>query len=325
VLREPSFPDSELTQLKRERTTGFEEEMKDPGQIARTALQQHLHPWPKDDPRYAASPAERIESLGGVTRELLVDFHRRFYGASAGELALVGDLDPAQTRATVTALFGDWKSASPYERLSEAYEDRPALDQRFETPDKESAVFSAGERVRMRDDDPSYPSMVLGNFMTGGGFLNSRLATRIREKEGLSYSVGSYFYADSRDQNAGFGAFAICAPQNADKLVSAFREELQKIRDAGFTPTEVEEAKSGWLQQRQVQRSGERELASTLAQREEQGRTLAWDLELERQVGSLTPAEIQATMKKQIDPKKIAMVIAGDFAGVKRKAASSTK
>jgi zinc protease len=166
---------------------------------------------------------------------------------------------------------------------------------------------------------------MLGNFMTGGGFLNSRLATRIRQKDGLSYSVGSYFFADSKNRSASFGAFAICAPQNAGLLITAFREELRKIREAGFSDTEVEEAKSGWLQQRQVQRSGERELAQTLAQREEQERTLAWDAELERRIGDLTPAELQAVMKKYLDPKKVSVVVAGDFAGAKRRAAEGGK
>ena len=325
ILREPTFPDSELAQLQREEITGLEEGMKDPGQIARTTLQRHLHPFPKDDVRYVFSPEEQIVATKAVIRSQVAAFHQSFYGASAGEMSFVGDFDPAPIRELLGRLFGDWKSATPYRRLVDTYQDRPAIDQRLETPDKESAVFNAGLRMPLRDDDAAYPAMTLGNFMTGGGFLNSRLATRIRQKDGLSYSVGSYFFADSKDRSAAFGSFAICAPQNADRLVTAFREELQRIRDAGFTDAEVQEAKSGWLQQRQVQRSGERELAQTLAQREEQERTLAWDTELERRVGDLTPAELLAAMKKYVDPKKISVVVAGDFAGAKRKAVEGDK
>jgi zinc protease len=325
MLREPAFPDSELAQLQREEITGLEEGMKDPGQIARTTLERHLRPFPRDDVRYVFSPEEQITATKAVTRSQVADFHRSFYGASAGEMAFVGDFDPAKTRDLLGRLFGDWKSAKPYQRLVDTYQVRPAIDQRIETPDKESAVFNAGLRIPLRDDDAAYPAMTLGNFMTGGGFLNSRLATRIRQKEGMSYSVRSFFFADSKDRTAEFGAFAICAPQNAGRLVTAFREELQKIRDVGFADTEIEEAKSGWLQQRQVQRSGERELAQTLAQREEQERTLAWDTELERRVGDLTPAELQAAIKKYVDPKKVSVVVAGDFAGAKRKAAEGDK
>ena len=33
----------------------------------------------------------------------------------------------------------------------------------------------AGVNIPLRDDDPDYPALVLGNYMLGGGFLNSRL------------------------------------------------------------------------------------------------------------------------------------------------------
>src|SRR5262249_35032687 len=146
-------------------------------------------PHPKSDPRYATSPEESIELAKAVTLEDVKGFYRDFYGASAGEIALVGDFDPAEVKGLLKDLFGGWKNAKPYARLVEKYEDRPVLRDSIETPDKESAVFLAGLRMDMRDDSPDYPALVLGGFMTGGGFLNSRLATRLRQKDGLSYGV----------------------------------------------------------------------------------------------------------------------------------------
>ena len=49
-----------------------------------------------------------------------------------------------------------------------------------------------------------YPALELGNYMPGGGFLNSRLSTRIRQKEGLSYGVGSQLSVSSLDQAGAF-------------------------------------------------------------------------------------------------------------------------
>ena len=64
-------------------------------------------------------------------------------------------------------------------------------NQSFATPDKANAFFVAGINLKLRDDHPDYPALLLGNYMLGGGFLNSRLATRMRQKDGLSYGVGS--------------------------------------------------------------------------------------------------------------------------------------
>ena len=54
----------------------------------------------------------------------------------------------------------------------------------------------------MKDDDPDYPALVMGNYVFGGGSLSSRLGDRVRQKEGLSYGVGSFFSADSLDSAA---------------------------------------------------------------------------------------------------------------------------
>jgi zinc protease len=154
----------------------------------------------------------------------------------------------------------------------------------------------------------------LGNFMTGGGFLNSRLATRIRQKEGLSYGVGSMFFASSWDKEAYFGGRAIYAPQNVDRLKTAFNEEMVAIAEKGFGEQEVADAKSGWLQQRTVSRSSDGELVRNLAQRANQNRTLLWDAELEKKVAALTAEQINAAVRRHIDPARICTVEAGDFA-----------
>jgi zinc protease len=172
----------------------------------------------------------------------------------------------------------------------------------------------AGENLKLRDDDPDYPALVLGNYMLGGGFLNSRLATRIRQKEGLSYGVGSQLQASPLDASGSFIAFAIYAPQNGAKLEAAFGEELARVLQDGFSPEEVKDAKSGYLQSRQVTRAQDASLARTLAQDLYLGRTLAWDSAFEKKIAELTPDQIRSTMKKHIDPSQITIVKAGDFA-----------
>jgi zinc protease len=321
ILRSPSFPESEFEMLKQETLAALEESKSDPGQMAQTKLQKHLNPWPKDDPRYARSPDESIEATQATSLEEVKRFHADFYGASAAEVGIVGDFDLKQTRSLLKELFGGWKSAKPFSRLVSNYQERPAIHESLEAPDKESAFFMAGLRMEIRDDAAEYAALTLGNFMTGGGFLNSRLATRIRRTDGLSYGVGSFLRASSFDRNGMFGSYAIYAPQNSERLVSAYKEEITKILDKGFTEDEIAEAKKGWLQQRRVSRSTDRELAGALARRAYQKRTLEWDEAMEAKIEALTNDEIVAAMKKFIDPAKISIIEAGDFTKAKEAAA----
>ena len=245
VLREPSFPASELELLKEEELAGLEDAKRDPFQIASTAFDRHVNEWPEDDPRYVETPEEAIERTRETSLDEIRRFHADLYGASLAELTAVGDFDQKELEAQVAGLFGSWESPKLYERLGSPYRETAPLVRKFETPDKESAAFVAGHPIVLRDDDPDYPALVLGNFMTGGGFLSSRLGNRIRNVDGLSYGVGSFFSASAWEKDAGFGAYAICAPQNASRVEAAFKEEIAKILESGFTEEELRSAKEG--------------------------------------------------------------------------------
>jgi zinc protease len=82
----------------------------------------------------------------------------------------------------------------------------------------------------------------------------------------------------------------------------------------GFTAEEVEAAKSGYLQSRQVSRAQDNELAGRLNSYLFLGRTLKWDADLDAKLRALTPEQITEAMRRHIDPTKISIIKAGDFA-----------
>jgi len=324
VLREPSFPKSEFETLKQELLAPIENEKNQPKSVVNTAFMRHLNPFPPDDFRYFPTPDEKIEWIKTANLDAIKTFHKDFYGASSGQLAIVGDFDQQETTALAEELFGGWTSLKPYVRIETPFQDVAPAQVTFETPDKANAYIKLGIKFAMREDDPDYPALLLANFMAGGGFHNSRLPRRIREKEGLSYHVASYLRVDSLDKHAEFTADAIFNPQNSAKVEKAFREELARMIENGFTADEIREAKDGWLQARKVERSQDQWLASRLARNEYLGRTMAWSAELESKVAALTPQQLQDTFARYIVPAKFTFVQAGDFAGVKAKATSST-
>jgi zinc protease len=320
VLREPSFPASEFEQLKNQQIAAAEEQRSEPQAIAIVNFRRHLSPYPKGDVRYVLTPDESIEAVKATTLDDVKKFYADFYGANNGEMAVVGDFDQKEVAKLVEDLFGGWKSKMPYARLGNTYRDIAAVNKSFETPDKANALFVAGLNLNVRDDDPDYPALVLGNYMLGGGFLNSRLATRIRQKEGISYGVGSQLSASPLDKAGSFMTFAIYAPQNVAKLEAAFKEEIERMLKEGFTAEELKAAKSGWLQSRQVSRAQDNELAGRLSSYLFLNRKLDFDAEFEKKVEALTPEQVASAMRKHIDAAKITIIKAGDFAKAGQKA-----
>jgi zinc protease len=318
VLKEANFPADEFEKLKNEQISQIEANRSEPQAIAFTAIQRHIAPYPRTDPRYTTTFDEDVQDIKAITLDEVKKFHKDFYGTANATMSVVGDFDSNEMKTLVTELFGNWKSAMPYKRLETKAAVVNTANESFETPDKANAFFVAAYNFDFRDDNPDYPALVLGNYMLGGGFLNSRLATRIRQKEGLSYGVGSQFNAGALDPVGSFFAFAIYAPENVEKLEKAFKEEIQKVVTEGFTGEEIAAAKSGWSQSRTVNRAQDGGLAGTLNNYLFIKRDLSWDESFEKKVMSLTPEQINAAMKRHLNPDKISIMKAGDFAKMKK-------
>jgi zinc protease len=155
---------------------------------------------------------------------------------------------------------------------------------------------------------------VVGNAILGGGFLSSRLATRIRQHDGLSYSIGSQLSADSLDPVGSFDIYAISAPQNTAKVDADARDELAKFLAAPVTAAEITNVTSGLLQERQLGRSGDGALAGQLARHLYLDRDFSWDARYEKALAAVTPEAIQEAVHTYLDPNAMITVKAGDFA-----------
>ena len=319
VLREPSFPQAEFDLLKQETLTQIESQKSEPTSIAFTEISRHFNAFPKGHPLYSGTFEEDIADIKAVTLDDVKRFYKDFYGASNGQMTVVGDFDEKEIAALTQEIFGNWKSPNGYTRIKQDFRAVAPINKSFETPDKANAFFVARMNVKVRDDNADYPALVLGNYMLGGGFLNSRLAVRIRQKEGLSYGVGSSFNASALDESGTFFANAIYAPENADKLEAAFKDELAKLLKDGFTAEEVTAAKTGLLQGRRLSRAQDRELTGRLNNYLFLNRTIAWDADFDGKLESLTVEQVNAAMRKYMTPENITIIKAGDFAKAKAK------
>jgi zinc protease len=323
LLREPSFPADEFEKLKQEWLAGIEQQKTDPQALASNLYARVSRPYfSSEDPRYTRTFDEQTAAVEAVTLDQVKQFHREYYGASDATVAIVGDFDSKTSVEVLRASFADWKSPGPFVRIGEDYREIAAREETVQTPDKANAVYLAGFGFPMRDDDPEYPAIAIGGHMIGGGFLNSRLATRIRQKEGLSYGVGGGFSASPLDRYATFSAHMIYAPENVQKLGQAFREEIERAARDGFTSDELEAAKTGWLKSREVSRSTDAALAGLLSSYLFFNRDLTFDAEREQKVRELTPAQVSATIKKHLDYARMILVKAGDFAKGTKSAAT---
>ncbi|AJG21726.1 zinc protease [Cupriavidus basilensis] len=313
ILREPSLPAAEFETLRANAIAGIESGLGQPEAIASNVLGRHGNPYPLGDPRYVGTPQEDIAALRQVQLSDLRAFHTRFYGASHGQAALVGDFDREAAQAQLATLFGDWQAQAPYARIERPFVPLAPAHLIRETPDKANAIYLAALPVALTSDAPEYPALVIANRVFGASALKSRLADRLRQRDGISYSVGSFVQVGALDTNGRFGMQALYAPQNLDKLKRGVEEELSRLAAAGITPQELAQAKSGLLQQGMLARTSDSTLAGTLASQLFLGRTMRFVTQYEQGIATASVEQVNAAIRKHLDPARVVHVYAGDF------------
>ncbi len=313
ILHKPSFSETEFKTLKEENISNLEQERSEPQAIAFREYNRLTNPHPKSNFRYAMSVDEEEAATKATTVEDLKAFYKDFYNGNNATVAIVGDFEAATAKTKLNDLLGNWSAPKAYTRSPDTYEEIASATKEIITPDKKNAMYVAGLNLKLRDDNADFPALNLGNFIFGGGFLNSRLATRIRQKDGLSYGVGSFLQVGTQDENGAFVSYAIYNPENKLKLDAAWKDEVAKMLKDGFTEDELKQAKAGFMQYRQSGRAEDAQLVSKLNTYLALDRTMAWDKQMDVKYQQLTVADINAAMKKFIAADRIIYVKAGDF------------
>jgi zinc protease len=312
IFKHPTFDSEELKVLKEEMIVGLEQEKQQPTSRVFRELGNHLNPYSPGHPYYQISIDDEIAQIRSVTSKDLYAFHTRFIGGQDAEASVVGDFDIDEINTQLNKMMAGWSSNTVYERIESQVADTNSINRFIDTPDKSGAAFGAMIKFKLRDDHPDYPALEMANQMFGGGFISSRLANRLRQQDGLSYGAGSWFNASSYDENATFGAYAICAPENLARVEVGFKEELAKVLDKGFTQQELNDARTGILQNSRIDRAKDGRLVRTLSGNIDLNRTMQWDKNYEKAVMDLSVEDVNAAVKRHLSMEGISIIKAGD-------------
>ncbi|MDS1140811.1 pitrilysin family protein [Pusillimonas sp. SM2304] len=311
VVRDANFPQKELDEYKAQANTSIRNAQSEPSALASRALSRHDNPWPRDDIRYTPTFDEARSEISALTREQLQDFHSRFYGAGTIGLSAVGAFDADAVKAALTQGLKDWRKAPAYERIADPYHAVPSETFNIDTPDKANAFYLSTSPLAVQDTDPDYAALYIANYLLGGS-ETSRLWERVRVKDGLSYDVRSSLDISSYEPSGDWSIYAIHAPENTQKLLTAVNEELQRALKDGFTEDEVREGVQALLNYRKLARTRDGVLASTWINYMQLDRNFDWSAKIDQDLSALTADKVNAVLRKTLDPATFSTAIAAD-------------
>ncbi|HTR28377.1 MAG TPA: pitrilysin family protein [Puia sp.] len=314
LLLHPAFDSNEFSKKLIEMGADLDQNRSDPQYVAVTACRQKMTPYPKGHPLYPTSPDEEVADLKAAKLADVRPFYNDFYGMDHAFVSFVGEIDAAAIKAVLEKSFGSFKSKNPYAPIEQKYFDVKGSTESITIADKKNATLYGGINISLKESDPDYVALEIANEMLGGGaFISSRVANRLRENEGMSYGAGTFVQASSRYPVCTWGVYAIFNPMYKNRLDSAFKDEINKALQGGFTADELKKAVTAWLGQRKTLLGVDRYLVSHQADYLEKGKDLSFDADYEEKAKALTVEQVNAVMRKYISPDKMTLIYAGDF------------
>lgn len=305
VLQYATFPEQKLDLSRQRALTHLQMELDDPGRLARRVFQQQIYP--ADHP-FHLFPTE--DSLNTISREDLVEFHQQHYSPDHTILVLMGDFEREHAISLLHQTLGTWASQSPIPALTFPEVPLPLKVERFHAPlpGKHQVITYMGYRGIERRDSRYYAALIL-NQVLGGDTLASRLGTEIRDRQGLTYGIHSYFATGAQA-----GPFAIqlqTAPEDTQQAITSTLTLLKQFCTDGITSAELEAAKRSILNSYPVELADPDILVQRLLMNEVHGLGTDEIRQFPQRIASVSLPEVQAAIQSLIHPDNLVIVTAG--------------
>lgn len=309
ILREPVFPQEELEKEKKRLVGAIRQQQDQTSARAYEVAMRKIYP--EGHPFHRRPGEERIAIAESLTREELSRHYAQRYGAATLRLVLVGDIDSGRVLDGLEARFGSWR-AGPARTIPPvpAPHDAPG-EETVRMPDKASADVVLAEPSTLTRTDPEYVACVLANSALGQSSLTSRLGVRVRDTEGLTYSIHSSF---SAAHLAGpFVVSLTVRPDSRDAAVASTRDEIVRFLREGLTEQELADEKSSRTGKFKVDLASNAGIANALDSAVYYGLGIDYLDRFPALVQAVTREEAHAAFARRVHPERLTVVSAGSF------------
>lgn len=317
MLKNPQFDAAELEKLKTQDLAGIEQNKTEPQFLASKKLGELTQTHKKGHPLYNMTLNEEIEAIKAINVTALQSYYNDFYGISNNAtLVAIGNINEQAIKDYFEKEYASFKNNKPFLPIADKFQAFKSANEQIKTPDKKNAISIGVLPFEGSEDDEDFAALDIAGSIFGGGVLSSRITTRLRQKDGVSYGAGGQLSVDGNknDKKSSILVYAIYAPENASKVQKGFKEEIERFIKEGITEEELKVAVTSWVQGENVSRAKDNELSSTINNNLYYDRDMAFHKSIEERVTGLTVAEVNRVIKKYFKTFENWTVInAGDF------------
>jgi zinc protease len=307
----PSFPVSEFGRVKNQAIAEYQQNHARTAGLASDAFIRAAF---DSTAPFSRPPSGNLSTIGALTRDDVVNWHRTMFAPSTATLLLVGDITPAEAKSFAQSAFGGW-TARRVALAAVIDPVRPSTGTRVILVDRPGSVQSSivVGQAGFQATDPDYLPMVALNQVLGGGF-SSRINRNLREKHGYTYFAGS-----GLTLAPGAGTFRVNSDVRTSATDSALFEAVGEYRriagDAVPAPelqSRVTNLVSGFPSSVQSVQG----LSASLSDLIMWGLPLDFYTTYRERLSAVTPDDLKRVASTKLTPDNVIIVVAGDLSKI---------
>jgi zinc protease len=247
----------------------------------------------------------------GISAADLKAAHGQYFFPKNVILAAAGDFNWKDLGPKINKITSDWKNKAlaipAFSRQFPSFE--PGVY--FIQKETNQGYISLGH-LGIEDTNPDYFAVQVMNFILGGGSFTSRITTKVRSDEGLSYNQGSRFTYTLGFPGT-FSGYVQTKSATVAYAISLILDEMERIRKEPVSADELDTAISFYLESFSENFQSPQSTMSNFARLEMEGKPMDYYKTFRGKVQSVTREKVLEVAKKYIHPDKMAIMIVGDW------------
>ncbi len=306
-LREPAFSADELDKLKKQMAGGLQRQLESTDFRASDAFNRSVYP--PGHPNHHPTVEQQLADLEKATVDDLKKFHAAHYGPAHFTVVAAGDLDVAAFQKNLGAGLAGWTGGTAPLKAPRAAPTDAAKQQTVFMPGKTSVSIALGQASGMRYGDPDFFALRTGTAILGSGFTG-RLMANVRDKEGLTYGIGSTM-ANDTFADGDWRLTATFSPALLDQGIESTMRQLTAWYEQGVTADELTRRKDNLIGSFKVGLATTDGLAQSLLLAMQRGKGPEWLDQYPGVITGLTLAQVNSAIKKHLNPAEMFLIKAG--------------
>lgn len=306
ALRFPTFPDEYVERRRAQILASLAIRAQDTADVAGMLFDELAYPGHP----YRRPEDGHPETIAAITRQDLVDFHRRFYGPNRLVIAVTGGIEPERAVDLAQDALGGWQNSEqpgPFV-LPEVPRLTQTVTRRSTIPGKSQADLVIGAPGPRRKSEDFFPAS-LGNNILGQFGLMGRIGESVREKAGLAYYAGS-----SLNAGIGPGPWSVAAgvgPQNVERAIELILGEIGRFVSEPVTAEELADTQANYIGRLPLSLESNGGMGAALLNLERYQLGLDYYLGYVDRIRGVSPEQILDTARRYLHPDRMAIAIAG--------------